>query len=113
MTFDSHDRAILRDLAKEVANAAADPIMARRRQGWVEHNSLRSTTPMMLIFPEGSWTELLPKTAETLRCHDEAAWAIEWPLRARLYAYHHFQDDTVVEVEWIVSAAIGDTGWGF
>jgi len=113
MTFDAHDRAILRDLAWEVAAAAADPIMARRRQHWVEHNSLRSTRPMMLIFPEGAWTELLPKTAETLRCRDEAAWAIEWPLRARLYAYRRFQDDTVVEAEWIVSAAIGDTGWGF
>jgi hypothetical protein len=113
MTFDSHDRTILRDLAKEVADIAADPIMAARKRAWIEHNSLRSTQPMMLIFPEGAWTELLPKTAETLRCHDEAAWAIEWPLRARLYAYQHFQDDTVVEAEWVVSAAVGDTGWGF
>jgi hypothetical protein len=113
MTFTLHDRTILRDLAKEVADIAADPIMARRKRAWIEHNSLRSPQPMMLIFPEGAWTELLPKTPAVLACHDEAAREIEWSLAARLYTFRHFQDDTVVEAEWIVNAAISDTGWGY
>jgi hypothetical protein len=111
MFLDNHDRTLLRDLAGEVADAAADPIMVRRKRWWVEHNSLRSTRPMMLVFPEGAWTELLPKTA--MLCRDPAAREIEWSLRARLYAYRHFQDDTVVEPEWIVPAVISDTGWGY
>ncbi len=59
MAFDSHDRNILRDLAKEVAEVAALPVMAERRKNWCEHNSLRSTKPLMLVFPEGSWEELI------------------------------------------------------
>ena len=111
MTFDVHDRTLLRDLAKEVADVAADPVMARRKRLWIEHNSLRSIYPMMLIFPEGAWTELLPR--DEMLCRDAAAREIEWSLRARLYTCHHFQDDTVVEPEWIVNAAISDTGWGY
>ena len=113
MIFDDHDRTLLRDLAKEVAVVAADPVMACRKRLWIEHNSLRSTYPMMLIFPEGSWTELLPKTDAVLKCHDAVAREIEWSLRARLYTFRHFRDDTVVEAEWIVNAAVSDTGWGY
>lgn len=111
MTFDVHDRTLLRDLAKQVAEIAAHPIMAERKRRWIEHNSLRCTYPMMLIFPEGSWVELLPKSA--MRCHDEQAREIEWSLAARLYAYRHFQDDAVVEAEWVTLAAVSDTGWGY
>ena len=106
MTFDVHDRTLLRDLAKQVAEIAAHPIMAERKRRWIEHNSLRCTYPMMLIFPEGSWVELLPKSA--MRCHDEQAREIEWSLAARLYAYRHFQDDAGVKAEWVTLAAVSD-----
>ena len=110
MPFTAHDRQILRDLAKEVAQAAADPDMPVRRQRWVQHNSLRSAYPMMLVFPEGSWEELLPDTA--LQCESNRARQIERNLRVRLYTYHNFQDDTVVEAEWIENAVISETSWG-
>jgi hypothetical protein len=110
MIFTSHDRQILRGLAQEVAEAAADPQMEIRRQGWVEHNSLRSKRPMMLVFPEGSWEELLPE--RLLHCETTRARRIEHNLRMRLYAWRHFQDDTVVEAEWVENAVINDTGWG-
>lgn len=110
MSTNSHDRAILRDLARRVAEIASRPEMAKRRQMWVEHNSLRSTYPMMLVFPEGAWEELLPASA--LACQDEGARAIEWQLRSRIYTFEHFQDDTVVEAEWVVGAEVRDTGWG-
>jgi hypothetical protein len=109
-TFDNHDRNILRTLAKQIAEEAARPDMDRRRRLWVEHNSLRSTYPMMLVFPEGAWVELLPDA--TLKCQGEEARRIEWALRARLYTAAHFQDDTVVEAEWVVYANFTDTGWG-
>jgi hypothetical protein len=106
----SSDRAILRRLAACVGETAALPVMAERRDRWVEHNSLRSRRPMMLIFPEGSWSELLP--GETLACQEEFARSIEWNLRARIYTFEHFQDDTVVEAEWIEGPVVSDTGWG-
>jgi len=110
MLINSHDRGILRELAAEVARAAADPIMALRRQRWIQHNSLRTTHPMMLVFPEGSWEELLPEGI--LQCEGERARQVEHNLRMRIYTYNHFQDDTVVEAEWVEHAVITDTGWG-
>jgi hypothetical protein len=109
------DRQILRDLAKRVAEIAADPVMAKRRQRWAEHNSLHKMRPMMLIFPEGAWVELIPK--KSLTCEAEHARSIELRLRQTIYTYAHFRDDTVVEPEWIDSewwnsTFIQDTGWG-
>lgn len=108
--FSTADRAILRRLAARVAEIAASPLMSARRAQWVAHNDLRDRQPMMLIFPEGSWNELLP--GESLSCQDEVARKIEWNLRSRIYTYEHFQDDTVVEAEWIEGPVLSDTGWG-
>ncbi len=110
MNFTDSDRSILRDLAKRVAEIADDPVMATRRQEWIEHNSLRSARPMMLVFPEGSWCELLPDAS--LLCTGERARACERSLRRRIYGFEHFQDDTVVEKNWRVPKAIASTGWG-
>ncbi len=110
MSFTDSDRSILRDLARRVAAIADDPVMATRRQAWIEHNSLRSTYPQMLVFPEGAWCELLPDACR--QCMDEHARAIESALRMRIYGFEHFQDDTVVEKRWTVSKIITSTGWG-
>jgi len=108
--FTTEDRTIIRDLAKRVAEIADMPIMAERRELWKKHNSLLPVRPLMLMFPEGSWGELLPHSV--LKCTDNGARGVEWSLRSRIYYYEHFQDDTVIEKEWIVGKAIGNTGWG-
>ncbi len=104
------DRAILRELGRRVADIAALPIQAERRELWKRHNSLQPVRPMILLFPEGSWEELLPPSA--LTCTGEDARRMEWTLRSRLYYYDHFADDTVIEGEWIVQKAIYNSGWG-
>lgn len=106
----SEERTIIRDLAKQVAEIADMPIMAERRELWKKHNSLQPARPMILIFPEGSWEELLPHSG--MKCQDDKARGIEWSLRSRIYYYEHFQDDTVIEKEWIVSKSIHNSGWG-
>ena len=113
--FPTKDRQILRSLAKRVAEIAAEPTMVERRRLWANHNSLRSERPMMLIFPEGAWIELIPENV--LSCGGENARSVEMRLRQTIYTYEHFQDDTVVEAEWIASewwnsSFIRDTGWG-
>jgi len=104
------DRTILRDLAKRIIEISENPVMNFRRRMWIKHNSLRSTYPMMLVYPEGSWCELLPDSS--LNCTDENARAIERNLRMRVYEYEHFQDDTVVDKQWIVRKKIINSGWG-
>ncbi len=60
MQISPDDRTILRGLAKRVEEIAALPVIAERREMWKRHNSLRRVRPMVLVFPEGSWRELLP-----------------------------------------------------
>jgi hypothetical protein len=59
-----------------------------------------SRRPMILIFSEGAWQELLPP--EDLVCEGDTAREIELNLRHRIYTHEHFQDITVVESEWVV-----------
>ncbi|MCX6411751.1 MAG: hypothetical protein NTZ81_05295, partial [Actinobacteria bacterium] len=54
------DRTILRELARRVAEIGALPIMAERRKEWKRHNSLKPGRAFILVFPEGSWGEILP-----------------------------------------------------
>jgi hypothetical protein len=104
------DRKILRDLAKRVAEIAELPIMEERRNMWKQHNQLRRVRPMILVFPEGSWRELLPESV--LQCQEEFARQIEWELRRRIYQYENIHDDSVIEKKWIVHKVIKNTGWG-
>jgi len=106
----THDRTILRDLAGRVAEIAALPIQAERRYLWKKHNSLQPLRPLVLIFPEGSWVELLPDA--DLTCAGRQAREMEHALRRRITYHEHLQDDTVVEAEWIVHKVIHNSGWG-
>ena len=106
----SHERSILRSLAKQVAGIAALPVQEERRELWKKHNSLKQTRPLMLVFPEGAWQELIPKKG--LECEDEEACGIERALLERIYYHEHFHDDTVFEKDWIVHKVIHNSGWG-
>jgi len=110
MAIGAKDRVILRDLAKRVAEIADLPIQAERRELWKRHNRLERVRPMILVFPEGSWRELLPSSACV--CEDASARAMEWNLRSRIYYHEHIPSDNVIEKEWIVSKAIHVSDWG-
>ncbi len=110
MRITKKDREILRDLAKRAAEIAALPTQAERIALWKKHNSLAPCRPMILVFPEGSWRELLPP--ESPACRGRKAREIERALRMRIYTHEHFRDDTVVEGAWFVPKAVSHTGWG-
>jgi hypothetical protein len=110
MPMPDADRTRLRELARRVADAADLPVMTERRRMWREHNALRRVRPMVLLFPEGSWRELLPDDA--LECESDGARRAERDLRRRLYEHEHFHQDKPVEKNWDVRLAIRDTGWG-
>jgi len=104
------DRQIIRDLARRVAEVAADPLQDERREVWYAQNSLRPLRPPIFISPEGSWSELL--TPADLQCEADEARGLEQALRMRLYAWEHFADDQVCDDVWPVSLAVTNTGWG-
>jgi hypothetical protein len=104
------DRNIIRDLAKRVAEVAAEPIQEERRELWRRQNSLRPIRPVIFISPEGSWIELVPE--DSLQCVEQDARTIERVLRQRLYAQEHFRDDTVCDADYRIGKSLRGTGWG-
>jgi hypothetical protein len=104
------DRTILRDLVKQVVEVAELPIMAERKEIWKRHHGLERVRPMILVFPENSWRELIPETV--LKCEEQFARGIERNLRTRLYYHEYIHDDTVIEKTYIVDKAVWHTGWG-
>ncbi len=108
--FSPADQRALRRLAAQVAEVAHLPVMAERKAMWMRHNRVCRVRPLILVFPEGAWRELLPEAG--LACQDERARKIEWELRRRLYHHAHLFDDAVIENTWIVPKRIAVSGWG-
>jgi len=104
------EKTIIRDLAKRVVEIADLPIMAERRDMWTRHNRLERVRPMILIFPEGCWIEILPH--DTLECQNDNARGFEWPLKSRIIQHEDLRDDTVIEKTWVIGKVIRNSGWG-
>ena len=110
MFFNNIDKNILRELAKQVAEIAAHPHQSTYREMWTRHNRLEKVKPMVLVFPEGAWQELLPQSV--LQCEDGLARAIEWHFRHVIYRWENLRDDNVIEPWLKVGLAWSSTGWG-
>src|ERR1039457_5879194 len=85
------DREILRPLAAHVREIAELPEQAVRRRRLAAHNELRPERPIILVYPEGAWTELLP--AATMQCEDKKLRDWEHELRCKIYWWEHLRDD--------------------
>lgn len=103
------ERELLRELARQVRDRAESPEMEKRRVKWYEHNDLKSTDPVIAVFPELAWHEIIKP--ESLKCQDEEARFIETLLRGRLFRADVIQDDVPVEKTWEVRKIITDDGW--
>ncbi len=111
MAMPSTDLQIVRGLAQRVAEIAAQPIHAERAVLWTRFNRLQPDRPMVLIFPEGAWRELLPDSE--LACESDAGRGLERDLRRRIYCGEVLDDDNVVSGEIRCGVAWSMTGWGF
>ncbi len=94
MSWTAKDRSIVRDLARRVGQVAALPEQTEKAELWRRHNRLDSPRPLVLIFPEGSWREVIEP--EDLQTSDPTCRAHEMDLRRRLYYHEHLRDDNVV-----------------
>jgi hypothetical protein len=91
MSFTDKDRTIVGDLARRIADLAADPIQEKRIAEWKRHNALKPGKAMVLQAPEGVWNEFVPDSC--LECEDPFARGVEGQLRMRLYKKDHIHDD--------------------
>ena len=103
------ERKILRDLAKQVREAAERPEMVQRRNLWYAHNDLKTTDPVIAVFPENAWHECV--VPAELQCQDEEARYIEAILKGKLFRANVIDDDVPIEKTWEVQKIITDTGW--
>ncbi len=110
MAVSENDRRILRDLAKRLAEHAAQPRNAKLAELWRRHNRLEKTKPLVLVSPEGAWNEILP--VESMEAEDPQWQRLERELRMRIYHAEHFKDDKVVDDVVKVGLVCNRSGWG-
>jgi hypothetical protein len=108
--YTSKEKNYLRELARQIAEFADLPVQEERRSRWKDHHRLHGDRPLILIFPEGSWRELLPENQYV--CDDAFLRQIERQLRIKIYTEENFDTDYVVEKTLSLSRHIGHTGWG-
>lgn len=106
----AQDRLRVRELARQVAAIGHLPIQQERIAAWTRHNDLERGRPLVLVFPEGAWRELLPDS--DLRLEGELARSLERGFRRQLYYHEVLQDDSVIEPVFPVGLQIRDSGWG-
>jgi hypothetical protein len=88
----ANDKSILRELGKQVAEIAADPVQAENAELWRRLNSLERTRPMIMLY---DWTENGHPPTHPLSCESEEARAVEQVLLSRIYHWEHQRDDWV------------------
>lgn len=103
------DRAILRELARRVAEIAALPEQAAKAELWRRVNRLEAGPPPVLVWLTGAWREV---PEDRLQTESALAQAYERDLRRRVYFYERVNDDRVIEVSVPVPLVLHDTGWG-
>jgi len=104
-------KAVLRELAKQVAEISELPIQERTKKEWKALNSLNPSRPMFMI-DQLPWEELHCQDELNLQCVDETLRGFEWNLRETLYRFKRMPDDRVVSKDFRVPKAIHSTGYG-
>ena len=112
LQIEPRDRPVLTGLARQVAEAAADPANETKRDLWRRHNALRGSRPPVFVHPDGAWVELLPP--DQLVCRTDWARHLEYRLRQRLVRYQLIPDDVPIEKTLAIekSAIEINRGWG-
>jgi hypothetical protein len=103
-------RAVLRRLAAEVAELAARPVEAGKRELWYRHNALQSARPLVFCDPENGWNEII--TPGDLLCTGELAQDWEMRLRKEVFWGAQMRDDRVVEARFVLPYVYAESDWG-
>ncbi len=106
----SQEQAILRQLAGQVAELAARPLEAEKRDLWRRHNALEATRPVIFCDPENGWHEII--RAEDLACQGELARDWEFRLRKEIFWGAHLCDDRVIVPFFDVPHVAMESDWG-
>ena len=109
-SLDLAERALLRRLAACVAELAAQPEQAEKRDLWRRHNRLEAVRPLVFCDPENSWHEIIPQ--ETLACRGPLARQWEFALRREIFWGEKMGDDRPLELFFNVAVPYEKPFWG-
>jgi hypothetical protein len=107
--IESHDRAILRELAARYRDAATNPARNSLKALWKAHNTLKPGPVPVLTYAE-NWHEV--PDVSTLFCHAEEARALEFHFRQLLWQHENILDDKPLDAVVHVHKHITSSGWG-
>jgi hypothetical protein len=106
-----NDRAVVRELAAELAEIAALPVQQESIARWKALNDLHPERPMVML--DGiPWHELNVNDELTLRTQDPFCRGIETMLRRTLYQWRHMRGDMVVQPVIVMPRVISMDGFG-
>jgi len=104
------EKEYLQALACRVKEFSVLPEQEEKRNRWKLHNGLKKVRTPVLLFPEGSWTEIMPDGE--LVIDDPLFRGIERELKTRIYYAEKIKDDNVIDDILYSQLVIEDTGWG-
>jgi len=107
----AQDRVVLRELARKVAELAAQPRQAQIAQRWKDHHALKATAPLIFCDPENAWYELI--RTDELRCKSSLGRIWEFKLRKEIYWAENIKDDRAVLPTFSVHYVWEKTSRGF
>jgi hypothetical protein len=110
ITMNAADRQILRRLANQVAELAARPVEAEKRELWYRHNDLEATRPVVMCDPENGWNEII--TQDSLACTGGLARFWEMSLKREIFWGTQLSDDRVLTADFKVPHVWEETDWG-
>jgi hypothetical protein len=106
----TRERTILRELAKRVAEIAAEPAQEGKKRLWLTHNALGETRPLIFSDPENAWYEIIP--AAQLQCEGNLARVWEFKLLKEIFWAERIRDDRVTEPAFRVYHVFDETARG-
>lgn len=95
LSISPQERVVLRALAEKVAELAARPIEAEKRDLWYRHNSLLPTRPVIFCDPENGWNEII--SPASLESRGQLARRWEMDLRKEIFWGTQMGDDYTIQ----------------
>ena len=108
--MNNSQKNLLRGLAEQVAEIAALPIQKERIRLWKAMNRLQPERPLVAVYPERAWNELVPPAS--LFCTDPLHRKWEYELRCTIYQHKYIPDDRPLHDQILIPYTIhcGDEG---
>lgn len=110
MTINPNEVKVLRELSNIVAEIAHLPVQKERIRLWEAMNSMRPIRPLVAVYPERAWNELIPPNQ--LKCENPLPLQWELDLRRTIFHHEYIHDDRPIHGEILIPWKInwGDIG---